>query len=556
MILGCRLLQLNLRSLHLVSFTESLSAGDKRVVLKELRGFLAMRWGGDVSLRHWLDKPERSVEEYECLHIFSQIVDIVNIAHSQGIVVNNVRPSCFYMSSFNHVSFIESASCSDSGSDSLEDGLNNNQGLELRDSFSPLLLAISQKQKSAGGSEDFRPVSTNAFSETSCIQSSSACGRVPLAEDNEEDNNRNVGEGERKQQLFPMKEVLLMETGWYTSPEEAAGSTSSLHQIYIGLVCFCLRDVLQSEFLAEPKDKLVEREAALQLRQRIEEQDLLLEFLLLIQLRKQEAADKLQDTVSLLCSDIEEVVKHPSFHGNNVSTAAEKGKEDLLDSDLLLMNPSQTDDFFGLGSRKRCRPGYQTNAEESDDNMEDVQNSSMMPSQAQGSLLFKNSRLMKNIKKLEAAYLLTRCRPLAAVRPLGRSVGRHSQVSSDGRGSVVASERSSISGLQPRAPHVVARQTGWISPFLEGLCKYLSLSKLKVKANVKQGDMLNSSNLVWDASRGQVVTEMREHEKRVWSIDFSSVDPTLLASGSDDGSVKLWSINQAILLFPLVGCEL
>ncbi|CAI0437717.1 unnamed protein product [Linum tenue] len=462
-----------------------------------------MRWGGDVSLRHWLDKPERSVEEYECLHIFSQIVDIVNIAHSQGIVVNNVRPSCFYMSSFNHVSFIESASCSDSGSDSLEDGLNNNQGLELRDSFSPLLLAISQKQKSAGGSEDFRPVSTNAFSETSCIQSSSACGRVPLAEDNEEDNNRNVGEGERKQQLFPMKEVLLMETGWYTSPEEAAGSTSSIaSDIYrlgvllFELFCpfnsredksrtmsslrhrvlppqlllrwpkaasFCLwllhpepssrpsvRDVLQSEFLAEPKDKLVEREAALQLRQRIEEQDLLLEFLLLIQLRKQEAADKLQDTVSLLCSDIEEVVKHPSFHGNNVSTAAEKGKEDLLDSDLLLMNPSQTDDLFGLGSRKRCRPGYQTNTEESDDNMEDVQNSSMMPSQAQGSLLFKNSRLMKNIKKLEAAYLLTRCRPLAAVRPLGRSVGRHSQVSSDGRGSVVASERSSISGLQPR----------------------------------------------------------------------------------------------------------
>ncbi|CAI0378546.1 unnamed protein product [Linum tenue] len=559
-----------------------------------------MRWGGDVSLRHWLDKPERPVEEFECLHIFSQIVDIVNIAHSQGIVVNNVRPSCFYMSSFNHVSFIESASGSDSGSDSLEDGLNDNQGLELKD--------------------------------------------------NEEDNDRNVGEGERKQPPFPMKEVLLMETGWYTSPEEAAGSTSSIaSDIYrLGVLLFelfcpvssreeksrtmsslrhrvlppqlllrwpkaasyCLwllhpepssrpsvSDVLQSEFLVEPKDKLEEREAAIQLRERIEEQDLLLEFLLLIQQREQEAADKLQDTVSLLCSDIEEVMKHQSVQGNN-------GRDDCL----------------GLGSRKRCRPGCQTqNAEEFDDNMEDGQNSSIMPSQAQGSLLFKNSRLMKNFKKLEAAYLLTRCRPVATVRPLGRSVSRHSPVSSDGRGSVVASERSSISGLQPRAQHVVARQTGWISPFLEGLCKYLSLSKLKVKADVKQGDLLNSSNLVcslsfdrdgeffaaagvnkkikvfecdaiinknrdiqypvvemasrsklssicwnsyiksqiassnfegvvqvWDASRGQVVTEMREHEKRVWSIDFSSVDPTLLASGSDDGSVKLWSINQGV----------
>ena len=48
-----------------------------------------------------------------------------------------------------------------------------------------------------------------------------------------------------------------------------------------------------------------------------------------------------------------------------------------------------------------------------------------------------------------------------------------------------------------------------------------------------------------------MVTEMREHERRVWSIDFSSADPTMLASGSDDGSVKLWSINQAMLLLHL-----
>jgi len=45
---------------------------------------------------------------------------------------------------------------------------------------------------------------------------------------------------------------------------------------------------------------------------------------------------------------------------------------------------------------------------------------------------------------------------------------------------------------------------------------------------------------------------MREHERRVWSVDFSSADPTMLASGSDDGSVKLWSINQAMLLLHLV----
>jgi len=54
----------------------------------------SLEWG-DVSLRQWLDKPERSVDVFECLHVFRQIVEIVNAAHSQGIVVHNVRPSMF-----------------------------------------------------------------------------------------------------------------------------------------------------------------------------------------------------------------------------------------------------------------------------------------------------------------------------------------------------------------------------------------------------------------------------------------------------------------------------
>ncbi|KAJ6797030.1 protein SPA1-RELATED 2-like [Iris pallida] len=50
---------------------------------------------------------------------------------------------------------------------------------------------------------------------------------------------------------------------------------------------------------------------------------------------------------------------------------------------------------------------------------------------------------------------------------------------------------------------------------------------------------------LWDASTGQGFTQYTEHRKRAWSIDFSLVDPTKLASGSDDCCVKLWSINEA-----------
>ncbi|RYR10439.1 hypothetical protein Ahy_B05g078887 isoform E [Arachis hypogaea] len=50
--------------------------------------------------------------------------------------------------------------------------------------------------------------------------------------------------------------------------------------------------------------------------------------------------------------------------------------------------------------------------------------------------------------------------------------------------------------------------------------------------------------LLWDASTGQEFSQLTEHEKRAWSVDFSPVCPTKLASGSDDCSVKLWNINE------------
>ncbi|XP_022936120.1 protein SPA1-RELATED 4-like isoform X1 [Cucurbita moschata] len=616
--------------------------------------------GNDISLRQWLDKPGRSVDALECLHIFRQIVEIVNIAHAQGIVVHNVRPSCFVMSSFNHVTFIESASCSDSGSDSLEEDGLSSQMAEVKTSSSPFPSSL--------GSEGFRSVMTpvNAFSETSCMQSSSVyAAQVSLNEGSGEcrrKDSRHVEETENKIQSFPMKQILAMETTWYTSPEEASdGPSSSASDIYrlgvllFELFCsfssregksrimsslrhrvlppqlllkwpkeasFCLwllhpdpsnrpklSELLQSEFLNESKDELEERETAIELRKRIEEQDLLLEFLLLMQQRKQEAARKLQDTISFLCSDIEQVMRHQTNFKKKIGSHPDLSKDNCLSLNLPSMTPSA-----GLGSRKRFRPGILVHdIEACGDNVDDSEKSSSDNENEQG-VLFKSSRLMKNFKKLELAYLLMRGR---VNKPSGRQFVKHSSISSDGRGSVVLTERSSVNNLASKESCNDNRQGGWISPFLEGLCKYLSFSKLKVKADLKQGDLLNSSNLVcslsfdrdgeffatagvnrkikvfgydsivnedrdihypvvemasrsklssvcwnryiksqiassnfegvvqvWDVTRSQVVTEMGEHERRVWSIDFSSADPTILASGSDDGSVKLWSINQ------------
>ncbi|KAI4333662.1 hypothetical protein L6164_018442 [Bauhinia variegata] len=621
-----------------------------------------MEWG-DRSLRQWLDKPDRSVDVFECLHVFRQIVEIVNIAHSQGIVVHNVRPSCFVMSSFNHVSFIESGSCSDSGSDSLEDGLNNRS---VENKISPSPCPRDMLHQRSLGSENFVPVrtSTTALSESSCMLSSAVyAARASLIEDTEEHKakeRRKVEEVEGKKQSFPMKQILLMETSWYTSPEEAAGAQIScasdiyrLGVLLFELFCplssreeksrtmsslrhrvlppqlllkwpkeasFCLwllhpepssrptlGELLQSEFLNEQRDDMEEREAALELREKIEEHELLLEFLLLLQQRKEEVADKLQQTVSFLSSDIEEVTKQQMRFKEK--TGSELGSDDRSASNFPSTTVIDSEDSACLGTRKRVRPGMHVyNIEGCDDNIGDDEKNPE-------SVLSKSYRLMKNFKKLESAYFLTRCKPSYS---LGRPVVRHSPISTDGRGSVVVTERSYVSNLASKEKSRDDR-SGWINPFLEGLCKYLSFSKLKVNADLKQGDLLHSSNLVcslsfdrdgeffatagvnkkikifecdsiinedrdihypvvempsrsklssicwntyiksqiassnfegvvqlWDVTRSQLLSEMREHERRVWSIDFSAADPTMLASGSDDGSVKLWSINQGV----------
>ena len=46
---------------------------------------------------------------------------------------------------------------------------------------------------------------------------------------------------------------------------------------------------------------------------------------------------------------------------------------------------------------------------------------------------------------------------------------------------------------------------------------------------------------VWDVNTSGMVQEYEAHAKRIWSVDFCGADPSLLASGSDDCTVKLWS---------------
>ncbi|CAG8435933.1 6898_t:CDS:10 [Diversispora eburnea] len=66
-----------------------------------------------------------------------------------------------------------------------------------------------------------------------------------------------------------------------------------------------------------------------------------------------------------------------------------------------------------------------------------------------------------------------------------------------------------------------------------------------IKSQIVSADYEGIVSL-WDANTGSQVLEFNEHEKRAWSVDFGRMDPTKLASGSDDAKVFTLESNANV----------
>lgn len=58
----------------------------------------------------------------------------------------------------------------------------------------------------------------------------------------------------------------------------------------------------------------------------------------------------------------------------------------------------------------------------------------------------------------------------------------------------------------------------------------------------------DGSIVLWDVSTGCTASaeasHFDEHTRRVWSLQFSTLDPLRFVSGSDDGTMRLWNVHQ------------
>ncbi|CAL5096331.1 unnamed protein product [Urochloa decumbens] len=598
-----------------------------------------------TSLRELIKPGWQTLSKFEKMHLFKQILDLLDKCHAQGYTLQHLRPSYFTVPSSNQVKYIGSYTTQELPTSIKQDVSREDLGNRKR-GFGH---KIEHQEPNGHGNSMLKYQKVG--------EQGSVAVRRPThafwADQTVDNQNEDVNPGVLRQENFsctvrehskfvepygtttscaqhvsisgnqqPSFELRNLEESWYISPEELShfkgtfpSNIYSLGVLLFELFCcsetweahcaamsnlrqrilppnflsespkeagFCLwllhpdpssrpkaRDILGCDLINEGRDLSLLDQAPASISEDDTESSLLLNFLSQLKEEKEMQAAKLSADLGSLQTDIAEVERRHSA----------RMEFSLEDTDILASSSALS------GASVRGPQG------------------ALLPSLCKSSIY--EERVMRNLEQLENAYYSMRstvdtCETDAIKRPDNEALRVREnfyQLHSDSDASV--------------------EQTDRLGCFFDGLCKYARHSRFEVRGILKNADILNSPNVIcslsfdrdeeyfaaagvskkikifefdallndrvdihypliempsksklscvcwnnyiknylastdydgtvqlWDASSGQGFTQFTEHRKRAWSVSFSEVDPTKLASGSDDCCVKVWSINQ------------
>lgn len=553
---------------------------------------------GKITLRDWLSSGDSEMKKVERLHLFKLIVELVDLAHCEGIGLLDLRPSEFIFASPDSIKYTGS-SAPVGLMTMVNQRMTKKKPLEqdMHDQRDMLV----KKQKVGKDMESIRHESQ--FFSAYCTV------------------NETIGP---RSEMEP--EIVQLEKKWYACSEERHSSGLLSSNIYnLGILlfellcqfaspelhfaamldlrnrilpanflsenpkeagfCFWLlhpepscrpttREILQSESIYSSEDVLVGDNAPSTTEKEEDvESELLLHFLDSLKEQKQSHVSSLLESIKCLETDIGKI---GSRH------------EQVFYSDWMDQHLSAS--MLGLVSK-------------------DKDDTKILPRIfSSRNMIEEKLNLMKNISQLENAYF---------------SLKSQAQITENS-----SSERADKALLSTREqwfeaqaanedPKMEEKLVDRAGAFFEGICRFARYSKFHVCGAKWNANFLNSTNVIcslsfdrdeeyiaaagvskkikifefgsllddsvdiqypivemsnrsklscvcwnkyiqhflastdydgivqiWDASNGQCFAQYVEHQKRAWSVDFSCVDPAKFASGSDDCSVKLWSIND------------
>lgn len=584
---------------------EAISSTDKPLLHGIDKSGLEISHDG-TNLRELLKPGYRKINKLESLQLFRQIVELVDFAHSQGVVLLDLRPSHFVLLSSNKVSYIGSSA-------SREAATVLNQDLKRKRPWKqgePAFCVSGEKQQKLG--QDTKALLYQQFSSSQGSGSQILAKLDPNVTDFPE-SAHTVGPHNTNLSHQIRSVLSQLEERWYTSPEEltemgciAASNIYSLGVLLFELLCYfeswkaqCVRmmdlsrRILPPEFLSEnPKEagfclwllhpeydsrpktreilhwELLCSSKSYELHQNDHpgrsasendaELELLLRFFVSLKAQKLKDATKLSENIGQIEEDIKEIERRSS----------------PLTSSLLSEVPTE---FLS----------------------ENVMTSGFL--RRPYSLPTVGTNFSRNLRQLEDAYFFMRSQ------------------SQTRKSSSVAHPDKGLLSNRERTPDLSVKQTAsdLKEEFFDGLCKFARYSKFEARGTLRSGDVLNCANVIrsigfdrdedyiaaagvskkikiyefaallddsvdlhypavemsnnsklscvcwnsymrnylastdydgtikiWDVVTAQGFSQHMEHQKRAWSVDFSQADPKKFASGSDDCSLKLWAINE------------
>nr|XP_036869539.1 E3 ubiquitin-protein ligase COP1 [Manis javanica] len=257
---------------------------------------------------------------------------------------------------------------------------------------------------------------------------------------------------------------------------------------------------LMLELLVQKKKQLEAESHAAQLQ-------ILMEFLKVARRNKREQLEQIQKELSVLEEDIKRVEEMSGLYSpvSEDSTvpqfeAPSPSHSSIIDS----TEYSQPPGFSGSSQTKK-QPWYNS------------------------TLASRRKRLTAHFEDLEQCYFSTR---MSRISDDSRTASQLDEFQE------CLSKFTRYNSVRPLATLSYASDLYNGSSIVSSCISWSSYHKNLLASSDYEGTVI-----LWDGFTGQRSKVYQEHEKRCWSVDFNLMDPKLLASGSDDAKVKLWSTN-------------
>ncbi|XP_071420863.1 E3 ubiquitin-protein ligase COP1 isoform X3 [Pithys albifrons albifrons] len=257
---------------------------------------------------------------------------------------------------------------------------------------------------------------------------------------------------------------------------------------------------LMLELLVQKKKQLEAESHAAQLQ-------ILMEFLKVARRNKREQLEQIQKELSVLEEDIKRVEEMSGLYSpvSEDSTvpqfeAPSPSHSSIIDSTEYTQPPG-----FSGSSQTKKQPWYNS------------------------TLASRRKRLTAHFEDLEQCYFSTR---MTRVSDDSRTTSQLDEFQE------CLSKFTRYNSVRPLATLSYASDLYNGSSIVSSCISWSSYHKNLLASSDYEGTVI-----LWDGFTGQRSKVYQEHEKRCWSVDFNLMDPKLLASGSDDAKVKLWSTN-------------